>query len=411
MRLSGIWLAFLPTVVLLSSAAPCQGAPVSAVAAHVTQAGDLVTLTFDLDGPARARAHGLTGPDRLVIDLPNVGFFMDPLIGRDLAGKPGGALIKSFRFGAFDAQTSRVVIDLAKRACVKSLDDTPLAVDGAATRLRLTLARCDDSEFLSSIPAAAPPAAATSPAASAISSASALPLVVLDPGHGGIDGGAFGVGGAVEKTITLAFALDLAQRLEKSGKYRVELTRKDDTFVSLDDRVAFAEDAGAQLFISIHADTLADTATVSGTTVYSGAERASDGASAKIAAHENAADKAAGVERREASAVVSDILFDLKMRESRAYTHLFSHGLIDAWRKAGKLNRNPERAANFFVLKSPDYPSVLVELGFLSNPEDVKQMKSLEWRDKTGAALEKAIDAFFAGPGAADAPPTAEARP
>jgi len=191
----------------------------------------------------------------------------------------------------------------------------------------------------------------------------------------------------------------------------VAMTRKDDTFVALEDRVKFAQSAGAALFISIHADTLADAAKVSGTTVYSGAERASDGESARIAAQENAADKAAGADQKEASADVSDILFDLKRRESRAYTHLFSHGLIDAWRQAGRLNHNPERAANFFVLKSPDYPSVLVELGFLSNPEDVKQMKSPEWREKTGEAIEKAIDAFFAGSGAADASPTAATQP
>ena len=401
----------LATVAALLCAAPSVAAPVRAVAAHVTQEGDSVALTFDLDAGASATAHGLAGPDRLVIDLPNVSFFMDPSIGRDMEGKPGGALIKSFRFGALDARSSRVVVDLARRACVKSLDDAPLAAGGAATRLRLTLARCDDSEFLASIPAVAPPSAAASPPASAPSNPSALPLVVLDPGHGGIDGGAFGVGGAVEKTITLTFAQELARRLEKSGQYRVRMTREDDTFVALEDRVKFAEDLGAQLFVSIHADTLADAANVSGTTVYSGAERASDGTSAKIAARENAADKAAGVEQKETSADVSDILFDLKMRESRAYTHLFSHGLVDAWRQAGKLTHNPERAANFFVLKSPDYPSVLVELGFLSNPEDVKQLKSPEWRGKTEAALEKAIDAFFAGPGAAEATPTAQARP
>lgn len=410
-KLGSVLISFLSTALIILSALPTLAAPVRAVAAHVAEEGDTVVLTFDLDGKVGATAHGLAGPDRIVIDLPTVGFFMDPSIGRDLLGKAGGSLIKSFRFGAFDADSSRVVVDLAKPACVTSIEDEPLSTNGTATRLRLTLARCDDAKFLASIPAAAPPVSAAAPAAPSEQPGPPLPVIVIDPGHGGIDGGAYGVGGAVEKNITLAFAQSLAERLEKSGKYRVAMTRKDDTFVALEDRVKFAEDSGAALFISIHADTLAEAANVSGTTVYSGAERASDGESARIAARENAADKAAGAEQRDSSADVSDILFDLKRRESRAYTHLFSHGLIDAWRQAGKLNHNPERAANFFVLKSPDYPSVLVELGFLSNPEDVKQMKSPEWRQKTGEALENAINGFFAGSGAADATPTAVRQP
>ena len=389
-------------------AAPAGAEPLHAVAGRVHEEGAFVVLSFDLDGKAEAASHALKGPDRLVIDLPAVGFFLEPSLGRDLSGKPGGGLIKSFRFGGLNADSSRIVIDLAKPACVQKIEDSPLVAGAAATRLDIVLMGCGRAAFEAALQAeprqtAAAPVAPPPPGDS-------RPVVVIDPGHGGIDGGAFGAGGAVEKGITLAFALALKERLDGGGRYRVVMTRTDDSFVSLPDRVKLARDAGAALFISIHADTLSDGADVSGGTVYSGAERASDGVSARIAARENAADKAAGADLKEEKAGVSDILFDLQMRESRAYTHLFSHGLMEAWRKAGRLANNPERAANFYVLKAPDYPSVLMELGFLSNAEDVKALKSPEWRAKTSEAMAKAIDGFFAAGGGSAPPPAAASR-
>ncbi len=370
---------------------------VKAVDAHLENEASQAVLSFDLTGPAHAAAHTLKDPDRIVVDLPAVVFALDPALGHEIPEKAGDSLIRSFRFGSFTSDASRVVIDLAHPACVKTLEDRVLGPNAAASQLRIVLADCDRKAFEATIVADAPatPADRSSPAEAAAGDQN-LPLVVLDPGHGGIDGGAYGVNGAVEKTITLAFAQVLDQRLLKSGRYRVKMTREDDTFVSLPDRVRFARDAGAALFVSIHADTLTDSAGVSGATVYSGAERASDGRSARIAARENAADKAAGMEQKHALADVSDILFDLKMRESRTYTHLFAHGLVAAWRTAGGMTHNPERAANFFVLKAPDYPSVLVELGFVSNPNDVKLLEAPEWRARTADTIASAIDAFFA---------------
>jgi N-acetylmuramoyl-L-alanine amidase len=219
--------------------------------------------------------------------------------------------------------------------------------------------------------------------------------VVLDPGHGGVDSGAIGPGGAVEKAIVYDFTHELAQKLEASGRYRVVLTRDGDQFVSLGDRVKIARDANASLLISIHADTLQSAAEVSGATVYTVADRASDAEAARIAEHENAADKAAGVEQKEDAAGVADILFDLKRRETRAYAHIFSRGIVSEWRGAGRLNHNPERSAGFVVLKAPDFPSVLVEIGYLSSPQDVKSLGSLEWRAKATSALANAVDHFF----------------
>ena len=375
---------------------PPPAAAVRAVDAHLQDDSGETVLSFDITGPLHARAHALKDPDRIVVDLPSVGFAIDPAVGREVPDKADSSLIRSFRFGSFTQDASRIVIDLTRPACVKSLEDRVLGANAAASQLRIVLADCDRKAFEASISVDSPTPEVDSRAPASTDAADQnLPLIVLDPGHGGIDGGAYGVNGAVEKNITLAFAQVLDERLLKGGRYRVKMTRDDDTFVSLPDRVKFARDAGASLFVSIHADTLTDSSGVSGATVYSGAERASDGRSARIAARENAADKAAGVEQKHASADISDILFDLKMRESRAYTHLFSHGLVDAWRKAGGMTHNPERAANFFVLKAPDYPSVLIELGFVSNPSDVKLLEAPDWRRKTAETVASAIDAFF----------------
>ena len=230
-------------------------------------------------------------------------------------------------------------------------------------------------------------------------------MIVLDPGHGGVDGGAFGVGGAVEKTLVYEYAVELQKRLEAKGRFKVVLTRHGDEFVSLDDRVRLAREAGASLLISIHADMLGGKdAYVSGATVYTCSERASDAEAARVAAHENAADKAAGVEDKAQAPGVADILFDLEKRETRAYAHLFSRGVVAELQGKTPLNNNPERSAGFVVLKAPDFPSVLVELGYLSNAKDVQAMNSPEWRARTASAMADAVERFFASGRAAAAP-------
>jgi N-acetylmuramoyl-L-alanine amidase len=175
------------------------------------------------------------------------------------------------------------------------------------------------------------------------------------------------------------------------------MTREGDQYVDLDSRVDFARAADASLFVSVHADTLSETADVSGSTVYTVADRASDAEAARIAARENAADRdpaKARAARDEHG--VADILFDLKRRETRAYSHLFSKTLVEDLAGATRLNHHPERSAGFVVLKAPEFPSVLVELGYLSNAQDVAALQSAEWRTRTAAAMTKAIDAFFA---------------
>ncbi len=243
-------------------------------------------------------------------------------------------------------------------------------------------------------------------------------MIVLDPGHGGSDGGARGVGGALEKTLVLAFCDELKRQLESTKRYTVVMTRENDQYVDLDDRVNIARQANASLFVSIHADTLSEASDVSGTTVYTVADRASDAEAARIAARENAAGQGAGKETRpQQDPGVADILFDLKRRETQLYAHMFSRGLVDSLRPETRLNHNPERSAGFVVLKAPEFPSVLVELGYLSNAQDVQAMNSPAWRAKTASAMVAAIDAFFAAstaPGvaaAADSGAAIEKRP
>jgi len=382
-------------------------APV-AVAARLVEDGKTARLTFDLSAPIEARAFALADPNRIVIDVPEINFQIDPSVGRVHARTPD-SLIKMFRFGLLGPGKSRIVVDLSETAKVDRIRVQPIAPGTEPARLEIDLSVCDPAIFAQIVKAdAAAPSASAPQDRPKAASAEGLPVVVLDPGHGGIDGGAAGPAGEIEKTIVYDFTRELARKLEQRKKYRVVLTRDGDEFVSLDDRVKIARQANASLFISIHADTLTDAADVSGATVYTLADRASDAVAARVAESENAADKAAGVEQKAEAAGVADILFDLKRRETRNYAHLFSRDVVQGWRAAARLNRNPERSAGFVVLKAPDFPSVLLEIGYLSSRQDVKSMKSLEWRTKATDALASAIDNFFT-PHADAQPPATKA--
>lgn len=370
-----------------------------AVAARLVDQGGKARLTFDLSAPAEARAFSMADPDRIIVDVPEVNFQIDPAVGRAPQGGSLGQIVKSFRFGLLAPGKSRIVIDLAAPARLTRVTTQPIAKDADPARLQIELSRCEPAEFLQAVrdsePAGPSGQEAAAPAESSASQPGP-PVVVLDPGHGGVDSGAIGPGGAVEKTIVFDFTRELAQKLAAGGRYRVVMTRNGDEFVSLADRVKMARDANAALLISIHADTLQAAAEVSGATVYTVADRASDAEAARIAERENAADRAAGVEQKQEAVGVADILFDLKRRETRAYAHLFSRGVVGEWRSVARLNRNPERSAGFMVLKAPDFPSILLELGYLSSRQDVKSLTSEPWRATATSALVAAVDRFFA---------------
>lgn len=363
---------------------------VAITAARVESTADGAKLSFDLSAPLEAKAFVMADPDRVVVDLPQVDFALDAKAGRATAGRhTHKSLIGSFRFGLLAPGRSRVVIDLAEPARIDRAE-TKL-VDGKL-KLVVALARTDRAAFVAAVTSSTP-APVVAPAA--LSAVPGKPTIVIDPGHGGPDNGAM-VGGVIEKDVTLAFAKQLAGKLEASGRFNVVMSRATDVFVPLSERVRIARSAGAALMISVHADTLPESADVSGATVYTVSDKASDAYAAKVAAKENAADATVGVDGRADVADVNDILFDLTRQETRAYSHVFARTLVNYWKVAGRLNKNPQRAAGFVVLKAPDVPSVLLELGYLSSPQDSAQLTSETWREAATGRMAEAILAYFA---------------
>ena len=220
------------------------------------------------------------------------------------------------------------------------------------------------------------------------------PLVVIDAGHGGHDPGA--VRGSVqEKRIVLSLAQQVRDRLVENGGIRVALTREDDRFLVLEERASIARRLGADLFVSIHADA-ADNTEATGATVYTRSERASDPEAAALAARENRADRINGVDMAEQSDAVSDILIDLSQRRKQAGSREFAQLLVREGRGDIPFHSDPVRSAAFVVLRSPDMPSVLFELGYVSNESDAERLNSQAERSKLSETLEQAIRVFFA---------------
>jgi N-acetylmuramoyl-L-alanine amidase len=272
--------------------------------------------------------------------------------------------------------------------------------EGQPARLVLDLSAIDRDSFLRTISLENRPAhsAAAKPAESAPKdNADSRPLVVLDPGHGGIDTGTKGLSGENEKDVVLEFALMLRDKLERGGKFRVAMTRSDDTFIPLGDRVRFARARNAALFISIHADSLPRSeGQAEGATVYTLSDHASDAEAARLAEAENKADVIAGVDLTAEPNDVANILVDLAQRETKTFSNQFARTLVGELKSTAKLHRHPLKSAGFKVLLAPDVPSVLVELGFMSTKDDLKQLMSPAWRARSADALVQAVDAFLA---------------
>jgi N-acetylmuramoyl-L-alanine amidase len=228
------------------------------------------------------------------------------------------------------------------------------------------------------------------------SSHSGKPIVVLDPGHGGVDPGATSVSGVYEKNIVLALARDVKAQLDKSGKVKCVLTRDRDVFIPLRERVAIGRAANADLFVSLHADIVADP-DVRGLSVYTLSQNSSDAEAQALADKENKADIVAGIDLSNESPEVTNILIDLVQRESMNLSAVFAHQLIaEVSHETRQLLQNTHRFAGFAVLKAPDVPSVLVETGYLSNTEDEQMLRRPEYRAKLAAAMARAIDHYFA---------------
>ncbi|MBX9633733.1 MAG: N-acetylmuramoyl-L-alanine amidase [Magnetospirillum sp.] len=220
------------------------------------------------------------------------------------------------------------------------------------------------------------------------------PVVVIDPGHGGVDPGAIGVSGIYEKYITLAVARELKAQLEKNGRYKVYLTRDRDIFIRLRDRVAIARQLNADLFISLHADSVGNPQ-LKGLSVYTLSQTSSDSEAQALADKENKADLIAGIDLSHESADVANILIDLAQRETMNRSAGFAGGVVEEVGREANLLGNTHRFAGFAVLKAPDVPSVLVEMGYLSNEAEERNLRQPEHRLKLAKSLSRAIDRFF----------------
>lgn len=392
-------------------------------------------LVVDLDAAVDFQVFTLADPYRIVIDLPEVEFAL-PRSARHRTGA-----IEGYRFGLFEPGTSRIVIDASAPLAVAAA--FPLPPSGPyGHRLVLDLATVDRTSFLnqsatsvakwqssrravktekaqvaaatippgpaSISPGASPGASPTTPASPRLVNPSVpsvvplpkprggliRPLIAIDPGHGGVDPGAIGGTGVYEKDIVLAAARELARRLERGGRYRVVLTREDDSFVRLRRRIAIAREAGADLFISLHADSI-DDRSHRGASVYTLSETASDSEAEALARDANKSDVIAGIDLATEAPDVASILIDLAQRETMNHSARFAELLVDDLRRSVRTLRKGHRFAGFAVLKAPDVPSVLIEMGYLSNSEDEHLLTSSKRRAPVIDAIARGIDQYF----------------
>jgi N-acetylmuramoyl-L-alanine amidase len=350
-------------------------------------------FVVELSDPVDVKLFTLTGPDRVVIDLPEV-LWRQP----ETARPSGRAAVRSYRYGLFRQGNSRFVIDLNSPVRVDAPRILP-PEGGQAFRLLIDLYPTTGDAFVAGAgwPAeAAPPPPALAPALVPAPPATGKRVVVVDAGHGGLDPGTHGATGLQEKDVVLAVARKVRDALESTGRYTVRLTRDRDVFVPLRERVNIARAARGDLFVSLHADSN-DHPEVRGASVYTLSEDASDREAAKLAEKENMSDVIAGVDLREDNAPVATILIDLAQRDTMNRSVRFAETLIASLPGATSVRpTSPHRAAGFAVLKAPDVPAALIELGYLTNSLDERAMATEAWRNQVAQAIGRAIDRHFA---------------
>jgi N-acetylmuramoyl-L-alanine amidase len=372
-----------------------EARPREAVAKDARLAGDRGRTRFiaDLSKKVDVNVFSLADPYRVIVDLPEVSFQMPEGLGSEKRG-----LVTGYRYGMFAPGKSRIVIDVSGPFLVDKAFVLDARPDQPA-RLVVDLVATDRTTFLAKLRAARSPivGSITQLKPQAQPAGAAKSVIILDPGHGGIDPGTASADGVTEKEVVLAFAKTLRQKLEAKGDYQVYLTREGDTFLALRERAEFAQSKGANLFVSIHADSFPKHANEArGATVYTLSERASDDEAKELAAKENFSDAIAGVELpTDRDEVVANILIDLAQRETQNRSIVFARSVVGEM-SAAELHRKSLKSAGFRVLKSPDVPSVLLELGFLSNPDDEKRLTSEAWRGAMADKVGAAIDAYFA---------------
>jgi len=352
-----------------------------------------IRFVMELTEAPRYRVFTLPDPFRVVIDLPELAWRP----GKDVSGS--GGLITAMRFGLFAPGTSRVVLDMKGPVRIEKLFVLPpngsypyrFVIDIVPIARKTYFAGGRRAPLLSTPPLAPP---RTTALAAPKPRTDDRPVIVIDPGHGGVDPGSRSITGADEKDIALQYALELRRRLKATGRYRVVMTRTKDIFVSLSGRREIAQRQGAALFVSVHANNH-KSRKVRGASVYTLSESASDAEARSVAAKENKADIVAGIDLTGQPEVVGEILRDLVQRETMNLSKRFANMLVKDLGKITRLLRNTHRFAGFAVLKSPVVPSVLIEVGYLSNRDEERLVRSAKHRQTFVAATMRAIDRYF----------------
>lgn len=401
-----------------------------------------IRVVVDVNRPVDFRAFLINNPNRVALDVPTASWAVSR------AKSVNNQLVKAYRSGDISGNLTRIVFDIGRPAIISNAFSLPkdqfskdrIVIDlepvsqnlfnaqvqvvvgkqdlaggtvapAPASTMRIqenarieaesympttlpiknprAAAQVGKSQIPKSLPSISLPPAKTPPAARRKYN------IIIDAGHGGQDPGAIGQGGVYEKHITLATAKIVKRKLEDTGRYKVVLTRSNDTYIKLRERVNVARREKGDLFISLHADKI-DRKAVRGASIYTLSENASDAETERLADSENNSGVVAGVDLATESAEVADILLDLAMREKMNESNLFARYIGESFRREKvKLLPNSHRAAGFAVLKAPDIPSVLIEMGFLSNADEVKLLNSSAFQAKIGDALADGIDAYF----------------
>lgn len=384
--------------------------------------GDGTRVVIDVSRKVSYRHLKLDQPDRLAIDLPEVAWLVPQSIGAQTVG-----VVDGYRFGRFQPGVSRLVFDIEGPfevedvfvlppidghgyRIVTDLVAAPAGTNGTelsevnGNRLPAILNGSHDAELLERPRPKDPPPEVQTAAFSGGVRAVPAPkpafpparrMVILDPGHGGVDPGAIGVSNVKEKHIVLEIAHRTRRKLEALGRYQVVMTRRDDSFVRLRERLDVARHSDGELFISLHADSLPQAPAVRGAAVYTLSERASNQEAAELAAKENRADILGGIDLSEHESLVRQILIDLAQRDANNRSIRLAETMMDELDDVTRMARSRRQQAGFVVLKSPDMPSVLLELGYLSNELDERRLQDGGYQDQLAAAIVEAIESYF----------------
>ncbi|MFH1804032.1 MAG: N-acetylmuramoyl-L-alanine amidase [Pseudomonadota bacterium] len=361
---------------------------------------DYTRFVIDLDREVDFTHFLLPDPYRIIIDMPEIDWTAPP--GNVTAG---GGLISGLRYGLFKPGTFRVVLDVGQPSVVSKIFLLPPG-DGKSYRLVIDLVPTGRDAFMTASRDSMQAYSARSRNDTSSTEQSAdvavssgrpgnnKPVIAIDAGHGGVDPGAIGADGVYEKNLTLAAARELAKTLTDTGRYQVLLTRDKDVFLRLQQRVEIARKANADLFLSLHADSIGDSKH-RGASVYTLSENASDKEAAALASKENKADVIAGIDLSVENSLVQSILIDLAQRETMNLSATLASNMVTELGQDIQLQRRTHRFAGFAVLKAPDIPSVLFEMGYLSNQTDAKLLQTAAHRKKIAKAVLRAIDQYF----------------